>query len=55
MKKKRKPDFLFLLAIIVGVGVILTMRAQAGPDAQQAKSSASSNLAVAQTALKKTN
>ena len=55
MKKKRKPDFLFVLAIIVGIGVILTMRAQAGPDAQLTKGAAGSNIAVAQTALKKTN
>ncbi len=55
MKKTRKPDFLFLLAIIVGVGVIITMRAQAGADAQLAKNSANSAIAAAPTALKKTN
>lgn len=53
--KRRKPDFLFLLAIIVGIGVILTMRAQAGADAQLTKGAASSTIAAAQTPLKKTN
>ena len=55
MKKKRKPDFLFVLAIIVGIGVIITMRAQAGAEAQLAKSAASGNVAVVQATLKKTN
>lgn len=55
MKKKRKPDFLFVLAIIVGIGVIITMRTQPGADAQLAQGAASSNIAVAQTVLKKTN
>ena len=54
MKKKRKPDFLFVLALVVGIGVILTMRAQAGPDAQWVKGAAS-NVAVAQTVMKKAN
>ena len=52
---RRKPDFLFLLAIIVGVGVILTMRAQAGSDAHLTKDGLSHNVAVAQTPIKKTN
>ncbi len=54
MKIRRKPDFLFLLAIIVGLGVILTMRAQAGSDTHS-QSSTGSTYAAAQTAFKKTN
>ena len=54
MKIRRKPDFLFLLAIIVGLGVILTMRAQASSDSH-AKSSISNTYTAAQTAFKKTN
>lgn len=49
MKIKRKPDFLLLLAIIVGVGVIITMRVQAGADAHSVKGAASSGVAVVQT------
>lgn len=54
--KRHKPDILFLLAIIVGIGVILTMRVQAGAT-QTAKEAVSSDIAVAQTPLKnkKTN
>ena len=55
MMKKRKPDFLFVLAIIVGIGVIVTMRAQAGLYPHVTKAEASSSVAVVQTALKKTN
>lgn len=28
MRIRRKPDFLFILAILVGIGVVVTMRAQ---------------------------
>lgn len=28
--KKRKPDFILILAVLVGIGVIITMKAQAG-------------------------
>jgi hypothetical protein len=34
MKIKRKPDFLFILAVLVGIGVLVTMRAQSGSVAQ---------------------
>lgn len=30
IKKRRKPDFMFVLAVIVALGVIITMKAQAG-------------------------
>lgn len=49
MKIKRKPDFLLLLAIIVGVGVIITMRVQAGADAHLVKGAASGGVTVVQT------
>ena len=50
MKRRRKPDFLLLLAIIVGIGVIITMRVQAGADAQLThKGVASGSVAVIQT------
>ncbi len=28
--KKRKPDLVLILAVLVGLGVVLTMKAQAG-------------------------
>lgn len=32
--RKRKPDFILLLAIIVGLGVIITMMTQAGAESR---------------------
>ncbi|NOX42759.1 MAG: hypothetical protein GXP19_03370 [Gammaproteobacteria bacterium] len=29
---KRKPDFILVLAVLVGIGVIITMKAQAGAE-----------------------
>ena len=50
MKRRRKPDFLLLLAIIVGIGVIITMRVQAGADAHLThKGVSSGSVAVIQT------
>lgn len=30
IRKRKKPDFLFVLAVIVGLGVIISMKAQPG-------------------------
>ena len=49
MKIKRKPDFLLLLAIIVGIGVIITMRVQASADAHLVKGVTNSGVVVVQT------
>lgn len=49
MRIKRKPDFLFILAILVGIGVVVTMRAQPG-NAVQPNSSVS--VAATTTAAK---
>ncbi len=46
MRIKRKPDFLFILAILVGIGVLVTMRAQPGNAAQAAPTS---NVSVVST------
>lgn len=52
IKKRRKPDFIFVLAVIVGLGVILTMKAQAGAGQQTQHASVSAKPVMVQSALK---
>ena len=48
IKKRRKPDFMFVLAVIVGLGVIITMKAQTGAGQQTQSASVSAKPATIQ-------
>ncbi len=52
MKIKHKPDFLLVLAIVVGVGVVLTMKVQPGTPAQLASHTTSVSAVVVSAAVK---
>ncbi len=50
---KRKPDYLLILAVLVGIGVVVTMKAQA--DAQSAAANKVESQAVYHHAWMKIN
>lgn len=52
IRKRRRPDFLFVLAVIVGLGVILTMKVQAGAGQNAQTLSVSAKPVLVQSALK---
>lgn len=52
IKKRRKPDFLLVLAVIVALGVVITMKAQPVMSKQTQSASINATPVMMQSALK---